>query len=454
MFGWGLLGDYSWFGKYFPHLHKTVTLKPYCARMNLIDPEQLEGYILDACDMKRIKDERTRTYVVTALTKALTNDPRFTTEVYDLPETAPEWLKKKWPDGGPYHQVFLPALWHDTDLHAQIKHIIDWIAAAVNENDPWLTNHTDSKGRPYRLLQIKTLSDATRMADEDMRIKSERLANQMKNYVGDEETVAKFDADGRLYKPGDDGYDALIAPPYRIARLSTPTELDYESAKLRHCIGNGAYDKHLKTGEREYFSLRDVHNIAHATLEIDRASNRLLQCKGAQNLPPVSKYMPMVQAFIKDRHFELKEGISHTGLIEQDGEYYDVLNLPPGLNYKGSLKYNWIGAGGIWKALPLTTLPEHLSISGNLDLRQVRIATLPEHLTVGGDLILGDSRITTLPEHLTVGGDLYLTYTRIREIPASATIKGTIHGLAPAKSNSISDIITEGPQRRGRELGA
>ena len=50
--------------------------------------------------------------------------------------------------------------------------------------------------------------------------------------------------------------------------------------------------------------------------------------KGKQNKAPIAKYMPAVQAFIKQNKFKLGGDKRNTGLIEQDGEYYNLFHLP------------------------------------------------------------------------------------------------------------------------------
>jgi hypothetical protein len=56
---------------------------------------------------------------------------------------------------------------------------------------------------------------------------------------------------------------------------------------------------------------------------------------------------------------------------------------------------------------------EIVSTKNSLDLRGMPITSLPEGLTVGGLLDLEETQITSLPEGLTVGGSLDLEETQI-----------------------------------------
>jgi hypothetical protein len=186
---------------------------------------------------------------------------------------------------------------------------------------------------------------------------------------------------------------------YRIVQMTSVTALDRESAFMGHCVGQGGYDKALETGSRQFFSLRDADNKPHAKFEVDPAENALLQCKGKENKPPVARYMPQVRAFLTRQKYRFLEAPAQTGLIEQDGNYYDIMHLPDGLHYRGTLY-----------------------------LRGTSIASLPEGLHLGGNLFLTGTRIATLPEGLQVAGDLYLPEGLIFVVPVGASIGGSIVG--------------------------
>ena len=77
----------------------------------------------------------------------------------------------------------------------------------------------------------------------------------------------------------------------------------------------------------------------------------------------------------------------------------------------------------------IASLPENLSVEGDLDLRNTNnLASLPENLSVVGDLDLRDANnITSLPENLSVGGCLYLRNPQISSLPERLKVGENIY---------------------------
>ena len=181
-------------------------------------------------------------------------------------------------------------------------------------------------------------------------------------------------------------------------RLTTPEALDFESEYMGHCVGSGGYDKNVKNGTTQIYSIRDERGEPHATFEV--RNNTIQQCKGKQNKAPVAKYMPAIQEFIKSKKFELGGDTKNTGLIEQDGEYYSILHLPRNFVLRGDLDLSSMG---------LTELPDMstVTILGNFTCSRNQLTSLtgaPEN--VGGDFACSYNQLTSLtgaPEN--VGGD-------------------------------------------------
>jgi hypothetical protein len=78
---------------------------------------------------------------------------------------------------------------------------------------------------------------------------------------------------------------------------------------------------------------------------------------------------------------------------------------------------------------PITTLPNGLTVGGNLDLEDTPITSLPNGLKVGGYLDLDNTKISTLPNDLKVGGDLDLRNTPISEKYSEEEIKKMVPGV-------------------------
>ena len=74
----------------------------------------------------------------------------------------------------------------------------------------------------------------------------------------------------------------------------------------------------------------------------------------------------------------------------------------------------------------ITSLPEGLTVGGDLNLRNTGVTVLPGGLTVGDWLDLRNTHIASLPEGLTVGGSLDLSGTPIASLPESLTVGGAL----------------------------
>ena len=347
---------------------------------NLIDPQSIDAYL----DRFLPSDPKASKLLNQALRKILSSRPENLRELTACPEDAPTWLKAKWPEGGPYHR-FAP----DTELDIKVRHVADWIAVAVNDRDPWIDRvDAGSKDKkPFRLSGIQKLEDATHEADKDMRERNRRVAGKL-TPVGEGEVTVKELDNG-----------------FRIVRLTTLESLDREGVAMGHCVGQGAYDKSLVDGSREFFSLRDRSNQPHSTIEVDTREHAVLQCQGKENKPPVSRYLPHLQKFLTEGRYRLVALANRTGLIENDGEYFSIHAIPPGLK-----------------------------VAGDVDLSGTDITELPRGLEVGGKLDLQDSGITRLPDGLKVGS-LDLRGTPITELPRGIKVR-EILGLRNSKTTT------------------
>ncbi len=67
-------------------------------------------------------------------------------------------------------------------------------------------------------------------------------------------------------------------------------------------------------------------------------------------------------------------------------------------------RYGWF----FLKDPQITSLPDNLTVRGNLDLRGTAITALPDNLTVRGSLYIDGTQITALPDNLTVDGEIYI----------------------------------------------
>jgi len=324
-----------------------------------------------------------------------------------LPEGATGWLCESFAAGAEIHEFA-----SDAALDGRVRHVADWIAASVFNDEAWLKD-LDDRGRPKKLLKIGSLAQAEAEADKAMRRFAFKAAAAQYVEVEGEETVMTF-ANGN-----------------RIVRLLSPAALDRESAMMGHCVGQGAYDATVADRSRSIYSLRDGRGQAHVTFDIEERQRALLQCKGKGNLPPVGRYLPEIRAFVERERVELREAAGFTGLVEDTaGRIHSVGALPKGLSVPGSLDLREMRS--------VTALPEDLKVAGHLDLRGTAVTALPESLLVrgyldasrtaitalpkglkkiGGHLDISDTAVTDLPEGLKVGGDLKLRRSVVKALP-------------------------------------
>lgn len=220
------------------------------------------------------------------------------------PDSHATWVKEALSAGKAVYD-FDPA----PNIARDIDHVADLLAAAHLDDAPWLYE-TDEKQRPRKLLKIGTVQQAVREADKAM-IRANSVMAKAEPLTQKDFVPVKSYADGST-----------------IVQLLTPRALDAESRTMNHCIGHGAYDGKLANGSHSYFSLRAKSGKTCATMEVRNTDNTLLQCQGRQNTAPVSKYMPAIQDFVQERRFKLAGHPGRTGLIEQDGIYYDLKTCP------------------------------------------------------------------------------------------------------------------------------
>ena len=302
----------------------------------------------------------------------------------------------------------------------RLRHIADWLRAAVVNDEPWLKN-VDAYGRPKKLLKFGSIDAIAREADKAM-IKAAQKLRDVKLVDGDEELVE------------------VLADGYYVVRLLTPAALDRESARMQHCIGNGGYDDSLNDGRHTYLSLRDPQGKAHVTMEIE--NGKIVQLQGKQNRPPIQRYINLLIPYIRASGMTVDMNaipVSHLGhVIDVDGEWHAIENLPEGLKVKGSLDLddtpiaalpdNLTVRGDLYlDRTPITALPKGLTVDRRLFLRRTSIVTLPEDLSVGEGIYLSNSKIAVLPDGLTFSGDLYLDDTPIAALPDNLTVIGDLY---------------------------
>jgi hypothetical protein len=282
-----------------------------------------------------------------------------------------------------------------------ILHIVDWLKAAIVNNDSWL-HHVDDKGRPFKLMKFHDISSITKEADKAM-MKAVQKNLDIKLAEGDEELFATLE----------DGY--------YLARLKTAEALDKETGIMQHCVGNGAYDDAVTAGSILILSLRDKFGKPHATIEVAHKNKkrvcktdystdgarewldfglnvRVEQIQGKQNKEPAEKYMEPIFKWLETTKWDLGYILMDFQKCQaKDGIIYSIYELPDG-----------------FESLIYVRVPHGKNVA------------LPDNMIANGGLYLNGTLVEVLPKNLTVRGELVIDGTPIREIPACLKAEGGI----------------------------
>ena len=107
-------------------------------------------------------------------------------------------------------------------------------------------------------------------------------------------------------------------------------------------------------------------------------------------------------------------------IIEGDFVIKNDFVLPPNTTVTGNL-----GIDYYWMHDHVQTLPDNLTVYGDMHINTCDLKQLPENLTVGQSLYCVDNQLTRIPSSLRVGENLHCGFNRITEIIRS-TINGTL----------------------------
>ncbi len=178
-----------------------------------------------------------------------------------------------------------------------------------------------------------------------------------------QENVLKKGREDQKYRSSVLGtkFEMHLSGGLSVYRLLTPEALDYEGARMGHCLGEGDYDEDLKGSIVELYSIRDKNGEPHATLEVD--FGKVLQCKGKGDKPVVAKYIAPVRQFIKQRQYEIRHDLKNVGLIQQSGQLYSLYDLPTGFVFDGDLDLSYMDLSG---------MNLNISVTGKLNLSRTK----------------------------------------------------------------------------------
>ena len=151
----------------------------------------------------------------------------------------------------------------------------------------------------------------------------------MANNYEEQKALEEQEQKKRADKKQDTKHIADLGDGFSVVRLFTEHALDEESKYMRHCVGDGDYDKDVESGRIQIYSIRDKEGMPHATIEVK--DNKIIECKGKTNRAVVRKYIPYVRKFVLKQNFELANDFKNMGFCKDiNGNLYDIYNIPEG----------------------------------------------------------------------------------------------------------------------------
>ncbi len=262
--------------------------------LNIINTTDIDFYLKNFCGA----DTRLQTFLIAALKNVIQQRESSMELLSSLPLDAPEWLRQKWHDGGPWHRFDAKK---DIRLAGRVFDAVSWLEAAI-ENDMAWTNQLDNKGRPRKLLQISTFEHLETISSKDRRQIADKKRKAAERVFLKEDLTRDFekimDFDNGFY----------------IVRLKTKKALALEGAYLEHCMADGDYDYCLGGNVTQFYSLRDSNNLPCVSMCVEKDQRRMTQVRGRRNSYPKEKFIAYVATFCSQIYVDLSDALSfHEG---------------------------------------------------------------------------------------------------------------------------------------------
>ena len=173
-----------------------------------------------------------------------------------------------------------------TDVIENIEHIIDWLVSGT---------------APSRLRKM-SYADAKRLANEWSE-SNQKKGRGLIDTDNDIETIHDF-LDGT-----------------KIVKLLTKQAYQREGFLMNHCVGGYSLNDNV-----HIYSYRDEKNMPHATFEVQKNNNEIVQIKGKGNGAIHPKYIYPILAFLKSIGMDVrKDDMFNLGYYYIDKEHIDFL---------------------------------------------------------------------------------------------------------------------------------
>lgn len=246
------------------------------------------GRAVDTPEAKAWFAKKLRSHILNNVNALRRVDSSITGEILARPQNQPQWLLKAIEDNEPVYEF----VWGRSELKTECDHIRDFFQSleqSARNNSP-IDIHVED-----RRLATKILQKLTKMGYWQVLAASEEWFSRMSKRAaaGDKggcETVYSWS----------DGYYAV-----RYTELET---MKADGADLQNCLATGTYWNAVVAGREAIYGIRNPSHEAIIGIRISQNPKQLHECKGKNNKPPKSAYVPYAVEFLT--HLGVRNDIS------------------------------------------------------------------------------------------------------------------------------------------------
>ncbi len=149
-------------------------------------------------------------------------------------------------------------------------------------------------------------------------------------------------------------------------KLLTPESKDVEGKFMGNCVGQGGYDN------KDIYSLWDIKNRSHVTIESDDSNKTIKQIKGKSNKEPNDKYLPISIEYIANammKGYKIQGDGENIGMIKHNSDYhFDDLNILPEKFRDKAVFRQWVD-----KIFPTEIFPKQQKVIADIAKRIVEV---------------------------------------------------------------------------------
>ena len=154
----------------------------------------------------------------------------------------------------------------------------------------------------------------------------------------------------------------------------------------------------------KFYSIRSYDGAPHVMLKV--ADDAVQWCRGMRAMRP-THYMRQVVTFIVRKQFDVAHDMACTGIVRQNGKYYNVYDLPNGFIFHGDMDLSYAGLRHLPDMRSVTIRGDY-DISGN---SLMSYAGVPKKIY--GDFYSYDNaRLVAHPKYCTIRGKFYNDKTK------------------------------------------